>query len=551
MGGHANPVAAFQVRMGIGSKFMSFDRRRRQRRLCLAAAFFAGLLAGPAAAQDVIGDFPVVQVPPGNPLTPAKIRLGQALFFEEQLSSDDTTACATCHMPEAGGGDPRAGARAPGGDGVLFTPDDEFGSPGVLLQDSQGDFRAHALFGFERQVTARNSPTVLAAAFFNTQFWDTRALPTFRDLNGAIVLPEFASLESQAVEPPISGVEMGQAQRTWDQLTAKLASVRPLDLARDVPPVLARFLDGAATYGPLFRAAFGTSEITRERIAMALASYERTLVPDQSPFDLGTMTNRQRLGFEVFQARGLCEVCHPSPNKLFTDGARRTIFLPDHRRVVKTPTLRNAGLRRRFMSSGQFTSMDEVLTHYEDVGFVVFRSSLERLALLDFLANALTDPRAARREPPFERPLLRSEVEPSGSRLFGAATTGDGGRTPKMLADVPPNLGSASFRIGLGDARPGARAALVLGPRRAPPGSTFLGAPLYVEAGAQDVHDFLVASDGAATFHATLPADPALIGLDFFAQWLVLDPAAAGGLAVSAGAEYELFSRSFRPKVRR
>jgi cytochrome c peroxidase len=522
-----------------------------ERRHCLAAALLTGLLTGRAAAQDVIGAFPVVQVPPGNPLTPAKIRLGQALFFEEQLSSDDTMACATCHMPEAGGGDPRAGARAAGEDGVLFTPDDEFGSPGVLLQDARGNYRAHALFGFERQVTARNSPTVLAAAFFNTQFWDTRALPTFRDLNGAIVLPEFASLESQAVEPPLSGVEMGETQRTWDELTAKLAAVRPLDLARDVPPALAQFLDGAATYGPLFRAAFGTSTITRERIAMALASYERTLVPDQSPFDLGTMTNRQRLGFDVFQHRGLCEVCHSSTDKLFTDGARRTIFLPNHLRTVKTPTLRNVGLRRRFMSSGEFASLDEVLAHYESVGFVSFRNSLERLALLDFLANALTDPRAARREPPFERPLLRSEVEPPGSRLFGTATTGSGGRAPKMLADVPPNLASASFRIGLGDARPGAHAALLVGPRRAPPGTTFLGAPVYVEAGAQDVHDMLIASDGGATFHATLPADPALIGLDFFTQWVVLDPAAAGGLAVSAGAEFELFSRSFRPKTRR
>lgn len=529
---------------------MLFDRRRRHRGHRLALAFFGALLATHVTAQDVIGAFPVVQVPPGNPPTPAKIRLGQALFFEEQLSSDDTMACATCHMPEAGGGDPRAGARAPGDDGALFTPDDEFGSPGVLLQDSQGDYRAHALFGFERQVTARNSPTVLAAAFSNAQFWDARALPTFLDLNGAIVLPEFASLESQAVEPPISGVEMAAAQRTWDELTAKLGAVRPLELARALPPALERFLDGAETYGPLFRAAFGTSAITRERIAMALASYERTLIPDQSPFDLGTMTNRQRLGFEVYQKRGMCEVCHPSANRLFTDGRQRTIFLPQHLRPVKTPTLRNAGLRRRFMSNGEFASLDEVLAHYESVGFLSVRSSLERLALLDFLANALTDPRAARCEPPFERPLLRSEVEPSGARLFGAATAGSGGRAPRMLADVPPLLGSTSFRIGLGDARPGAQAALVLGTRRAAPGVTFLGAPVHVE-DVRSVHAILVANDGGATLHATLPAHPALVGLDFFAQWFVLDPGARGGIAVSAGAEFELFARSFRSKARR
>ena len=54
------------------------------------------LLAAPAAAQDVVGEFPHVAVPPQNPLTVEKARLGQALFHEEQLSSDDTMACATC-----------------------------------------------------------------------------------------------------------------------------------------------------------------------------------------------------------------------------------------------------------------------------------------------------------------------------------------------------------------------------------------------------------------------------------------------------------------------
>ena len=45
--------------------------------------------------------------PPENPTTPAKIRLGQALFWDEQLSTTDTTSCATCHLPEAAGADPR------------------------------------------------------------------------------------------------------------------------------------------------------------------------------------------------------------------------------------------------------------------------------------------------------------------------------------------------------------------------------------------------------------------------------------------------------------
>jgi cytochrome c peroxidase len=119
----------------------------------------------------------------------------------------------------------------------------------------------------------------VGAVFFNTQFWDQRAQPVFHDLNGAILLPQFASLESQAVEPILSPVEMGHEQRTWKDVIEKLSHVRPLELASDLPLNLVRFVTGAEAYGPLFEAAFGTSEITRERIAMAIASYERVLVP--------------------------------------------------------------------------------------------------------------------------------------------------------------------------------------------------------------------------------------------------------------------------------
>ena len=159
------------------------------------------LLAAPAAAQDVIGEFPRVEVPRENPLTVEKVRLGQALFHEEQLSSDDTMACATCHRMEAGGGDPRPPGRHPGPDGRLNTADDEFGSFGVVRRDAQGELVAHPVFGHERQVTAHNPPSVIGSAFFNVQFLDTRALPTFRDESGAVVIPAYGSLENQSVAP--------------------------------------------------------------------------------------------------------------------------------------------------------------------------------------------------------------------------------------------------------------------------------------------------------------------------------------------------------------
>ena len=159
---------------------------RRLRRLSHPVTVLL-VLAGssPGRAQDgssgVIGDFPQVAFPPGNPSTPEKIELGRALFFEEQLSTDDTMACATCHLPATGGADPRAGAPAPGVDGILGTLDDEFGSPGMIRQDAAGRYEHHPAFGVARQATERNAPSVIGAAFFSHLFWDQRAGPAFLD----------------------------------------------------------------------------------------------------------------------------------------------------------------------------------------------------------------------------------------------------------------------------------------------------------------------------------------------------------------------------------
>jgi cytochrome c peroxidase len=480
-------------------------------------------------------------------MTPEKIQLGKALFFEEQLSTDDTVACATCHLPDAGGGDLRAAAsiRAPGTDGLMGTLDDEFGSFGVVAQDGSGNFEHSSTFGSGRQVTGRSSPSVIGAAFFNTQFWDSRARPEFRDLEGNVVLPQFASLESQAVGPPVSAVEMGHAQRTWDEITTKLARVRPLALASDLPAALEDFLGSATTYSPLFERVFGDATITRERIAMAIATYERTLVADQTPFDLGTMTPEEQLGFDVFN-RARCQTCHPASNGLFSDGRMESIDLPNHRREVKTPTLRNVGLKKRLMSSGQMQSIAIVLQHYQQIG--LFTPAVGEVgALREFLEHALTDPRVAARQPPFDRPTLASERTPPGSNLFGVATRGTDRITPVILADTPSFLGNPAFKIGLGASLGGTEATLFVSTRMADPGATLLGVPLAVDPPFDLYKQFIVPRTlpgrGVATFRMSLPSSTSMLGLDFYAQWFVRDPGAANGVSATRAASFELFGR--------
>jgi len=515
--------------------------------LNVGAAILAAALFPCLVPAQTIGIWPDVAVPPGNPITPEKVLLGKALFFEEQLSIDNTMACATCHLPEAGGGEARLPGQNPGRDEVFGTGDDEFGSSGIVRQNRTSEYRRQSLFEVSRQVTPRNAPTVYGAAFFDGLFWDERAGQEFRDLAGNVVLPEFAALETQAVAPLTSEVEMANEARTWDVITTKLGAVRPLALAHDLPVPLADFIAGSGDYGGLFERAFGSSEITRERIAMAIATYERTLVPDRTPFDLGTMTAEQQLGFQIFLTRAICISCHVVTNSLFSDGGRHVINLPDHQRATKTPGLRNVGLQRRFMSSGQFASLDEVVDHYERIGFFPAPGLKpdERRALIDFLANGLTDPRVLREEPPFDRPRLHSEIEPFGSNLYGEAWPGTGGFLPELIAGAPANVGNDGFKIGVGNSLGGATVLLVIGGARTRLGTTFRGVPLHVDLRGAEVRAQTLSGTGArrgvATFWLPLPADPSLIGLRRFAQGFVLDPNALGGLAATRGAEFVVF----------
>ena len=91
----------------------------------LKIASFALLLAVPAMTQGPPPPLPPPPVPPQNLITPQKAVLGKILFWEEQMSADNTVACGTCHVfNAAGGSDPRssgAGSVHPGFDGLFGT----------------------------------------------------------------------------------------------------------------------------------------------------------------------------------------------------------------------------------------------------------------------------------------------------------------------------------------------------------------------------------------------------------------------------------------------
>jgi cytochrome c peroxidase len=254
-----------------------------QRKMGLAfAMILAGMTAATTAQPQPLSPPPQ---PLANPTTEAKRVLGKVLFFEEQLSLSNTVSCATCHVSGRGGGDPRL-VRNPGPDGIFNTPDDRFGSPGVIHADGANDYVRDALFGLTPQVTSRAANSPINAAYAQDTFWDGRARAQFVDPEtGQVAIQNGGGLESQAVNPPLSVGEMAHEGVAWNDVNGKLARVRPLDLATNIPADVATALAGNPGYPELFRRAFGDTQITARRIAFAIAAYERTLISNQSPWD--------------------------------------------------------------------------------------------------------------------------------------------------------------------------------------------------------------------------------------------------------------------------
>src|SRR5205814_1295233 len=138
-------------------------------------------------------------------------------------------------------------------------------------------------------------------------------------------------------------------------------------------------------YAALFSETFGDDAITPTRIALAIASYERTLTANQTPFDLengGTpaLTDLERQGRALF-VQNDCAACHAgallSDNQFHYIGVRppnedlgrfnQTANNAD-RGSMKTPSLRNAALRAPYMHDGKLATLADVVDFYDRGG---------------------------------------------------------------------------------------------------------------------------------------------------------------------------------------
>ncbi len=565
------PIPPLGIDGHMHLKIVNMKRWCRRAQL-LALGVSCVIVPGVNAQGDGRG-FPMMSVPfspPENPPSAERQILGKILFWDEQLSSDNTMSCGTCHIPSEGGNDPRQGVN-PAFDGIFDTEDDVAGSPGLILQDQNGEYLRSVLFELLPQATPRRSMPNFMGPMTNNLFWDGRAEIIFAStpeesqfftdpVTGEVLsVTGVSATEIQSLQPLMNDIEMAHQDRDWPELLNKLGQVTPLALASELPQDMDDAIAQYPTYPDLFEQAFGTPEITAGRIAFALANYQRTLVPNQTPWDAwnagddNAMTPDQFAGWQVFNSSN-CVLCHVPPNFTTFDFTVNGVRPPHEdfgrsdvtgafpeRGMFKMATIRNSGLRDRFMHTGGLATMEDVfdfyghrngrMPHPENRDFrlnapITFTPSDQAL-VTEFINNALTDPRLANEEFPFDRPKLYSENATPNPMVVPGGNTGTGGFAPKIIAVTPPNIGNDGFKVGLDYALGGAEAWVAVS-SSAPSGGvvasdTLLG-PITLNG--------MSSGEGYGTMFYPL-MDGALDGQTFYMQWIVADPNAAGGFARS------------------
>lgn len=254
--------------------------------------------------------------PQRDGFTPQQIDLGRLLFFDPLLSADDSVSCASCHQPGQGFSDGRA--RSVGVDG---------------------------------RVGRRSAPSLWNVAFLDRFFWDGRA----------------ESLEEQALGPMFDPAEMAT---TSEQVLADLR--------------------GNAHYPQLFRRAFPDADrIGLDQVATALTAFQSSLISLNSRYDHyahghhDALDKEEIAGLNVFRSFvARCAECHQPP--LFTNnqiavigvpepegepldpGAQETFDAPKLRGGFKVPTLRNITETAPYMHRGNFETLGEAVSFYND-----------------------------------------------------------------------------------------------------------------------------------------------------------------------------------------
>jgi cytochrome c peroxidase len=297
-------------------------------------------------------------VPDGSqPELAAREDLGRMLFWDPLLSGPRDVSCATCHHPDHAWADARDLPLGTGSVGLGpqrtnmsngAIPPVKRNAPTILnvaLNGANGRGRGGRGRGLQTPTAALASVDPARAPMF----WDSRV----------------RSLETQALEP----------LKAFDEMRGE---TYPTEVAVD--SVVAR-LNAIPEYARLFNEAFGeaTPAVTPVRLGQAIASFERTLLAVNSPFDRfragdSTALNaQQRRGQQAFNRAG-CDNCHRGV--MFSDFNEHAEGIKENPLVAepdtggsrfrfRTPSLRNVELTAPYMHNGVLATLEDVLRFYD------------------------------------------------------------------------------------------------------------------------------------------------------------------------------------------
>lgn len=262
--------------------------------------------------------------------------LGRVLFYDRQLSINNSISCASCHKQSLAFADNVA--KSVGFAGKMTTrnsmPIQNLGFDGLVFLSKEED-----------TLLIDRGPIVEKSLF-----WDGRE----------------KVLSTMVIRPIVNHVEMGITD--LESLNKKLASI--------------------SYYRPLFEKAFGSSDVSTDKVGMALQAFLHSINSNNTRFDLAQrgellLSSLEQKGSELFMSKYDCNSCHQvgSPNGYIFAGTFANIGLDEDyqdeglARVTnqaqddgkfKIPSLRNVALTAPYMHDGRFATLDEVVEHYSE-----------------------------------------------------------------------------------------------------------------------------------------------------------------------------------------
>jgi len=336
-----------------------------------------------------------------TPRIQSRIELGRRLFYEPHLSRSGQRSCASCHAPEHGFSDP---------DRVSL---DDIGTSrrhSQTIIDSKWNPSAHwdgEFSGVEELITRRLGNQAAS-------IWQRR--PPRRTPITPGTLPVFAN------QPVASGPVRVQAVTSTGPIEQPF--LEEFALARTFTSPLTAILQREGRYAEAFKAAFGKSEVTLERVALAIAAYCYSVESTESAFDRyrqgdkSALSRSQKRGMLLFIGRAGCAECHKieGSRPLLTDfafhntgvtyqavqlgrpdlvakgsdlrffsrflaqestpeegepalvdrGRIRLSRQGNHERAFKTPTLRDVTRRTPYMHNGALDTLEQVVRWYAE-----------------------------------------------------------------------------------------------------------------------------------------------------------------------------------------